>query len=61
MGVHRASGGKGLSACSGDILLESLVACAGVTLGQIAKAMEADSDITDMPIERLNVGVEAPF
>ena len=31
-------GGEGLSACSGDILLESLVACAGVTLGQIAKA-----------------------
>jgi len=44
-GVHRALGGEGLSACSGDILLESLVACAGVTLGQIAKAMEADSDI----------------
>jgi len=46
VGVHRAWGGKGLSACSGDILLESLVACAGITLGQIAKAMEADSDIT---------------
>jgi hypothetical protein len=41
-GVHRALGGEGLRACSGDILLESLVACAGVTLGQIAKAMEAD-------------------
>ena len=38
-------GGKRLSACPGDILLESLVACAGVTLGQIAKAMETDSDI----------------
>ena len=48
VGVHRALGGKGLSACSGDILLESLVACAGVTLGQIAKAMEADSHITDI-------------
>ena len=45
MGVHRALGGEGLSACLGDILLESLVVCAGVTLGQIAKAMEADSDI----------------
>ena len=45
VGVHRAWGGKGLSACPGDILLESLVACAGVTLGQIAKAIEADSDI----------------
>ena len=48
VGVHRAWGGKGLSACSGDILLESLVAGAGVTLGQIAKAMEADSHITDI-------------
>jgi hypothetical protein len=38
-------GGEGLSACSGDILLESLVACAGVTLGEIAKAMEADSGV----------------
>ena len=45
MGVHRALGGEGLSACSGDILLESLVACAGITLGEIAKAMEADSGI----------------
>ena len=45
VGVHRALFGKGLSACPADILLESLVACAGVTLGQIAQAMEADSDI----------------
>ena len=44
-GSHRALGGEGLSACSGDILLESLVACAGVTLGEIAKAMEADSGV----------------
>ena len=42
VGVHRALGGSGLLACSGDILLESLVACAGVTLGQMAKAMEID-------------------
>jgi len=40
--VHPALGGSGLTACSGDILLESLVACAGVTLGQMAKAMEID-------------------
>ena len=39
VGVHRALGGEGLSACSGDILLESLVPCAGVTVGQIAKSM----------------------
>jgi hypothetical protein len=49
-GVHRALGDKGLSACSGGILLELLVACAGVTLGQIAKALEADSDIT-LPVK----------
>jgi len=45
VGVNRALGGEGLSACSGDILLESLVACAGVTLGQIANAIQADADI----------------
>ena len=38
-GVHRALGGTGTCACPGDILLESLVACAGVTLGQMATAM----------------------
>jgi len=54
MGVHRALGGEGLSAGSGDILLESLVACAGVTLGQIAKAMEADSDIM-LPVKYLEI------
>ena len=32
-GLHPATGGDGLSACSGDMLLEALVACAGVTLG----------------------------
>jgi len=42
VGVHRALGGTGLTACSGDILLESLVACAGVTLSQIATAMEIE-------------------
>ncbi len=40
VGVHAALGGNGVVACSGDILLESLVACAGVTLGQVAKAMD---------------------
>jgi len=38
-GLHPASGGKGLSACSGDMLLESLVACAGVTLRAVATAL----------------------
>jgi uncharacterized OsmC-like protein len=38
-GLHSATGGDGLSACSGDMLLEALVACAGVTLGAVATAM----------------------
>jgi uncharacterized OsmC-like protein len=38
-GLHPASGGDGLSACSGDMLLEALVACAGVTLGAVATAL----------------------
>jgi uncharacterized OsmC-like protein len=35
-GLHTAAGGNGLLACSGDLLLEALVACAGVTLSAIA-------------------------
>jgi uncharacterized OsmC-like protein len=38
-GLHPATGGNGLSACSGDMLLEALVACAGVTLGAVATAI----------------------
>ena len=38
-GLHPASGGSGLQACSGDILLEALVACAGVTLSAVATAL----------------------
>ena len=39
-GLHPATGGNGMSACSGDMLLEALVACAGVTLGAVATALE---------------------
>ena len=39
-GLHPATGGNGLSACSGDMLLEALVACAGVTLKSVATAVE---------------------
>jgi uncharacterized OsmC-like protein len=39
-GLHPATGGNGLSACSGDMLLEALVACAGVTLRAVATALE---------------------
>ena len=39
-GLHPATGGDGLSLCSGDMLLEALVACAGVTLAAVATALE---------------------
>ena len=38
-GLHPATGGTGLHACSGDMLLEALVACAGVTLRAVATAL----------------------
>jgi uncharacterized OsmC-like protein len=38
-GLHPASGGSGLSVCSGDMLLQALVACAGVTLASVATAL----------------------
>jgi uncharacterized OsmC-like protein len=38
-GLHPATGGSGLEACSGDMLLEALVACAGVTLKAVATAI----------------------
>ncbi len=41
-GLHPASGGSGEQACSGDMLLEALVACAGVTLKAVATAMGID-------------------
>src|SRR5207253_1656886 len=39
-GLHPATGGTGVSACSNDMLLQSLVACAGVTLRAVATALE---------------------
>lgn len=50
-GLHPASGGAGLSVCSGDMLLQALVACAGVTLNSVATSME-------IPIERGTVHAE---
>jgi uncharacterized OsmC-like protein len=41
-GLHPATGGTGLAACSGDMLLEALVACAGVTLNAVATAINVD-------------------
>jgi uncharacterized OsmC-like protein len=39
-GLHPAAGGSGMELCSGDMLLEALVACAGVTLKAVATALE---------------------
>ena len=50
-GLHPATGGDGLSACSGDMLLEALVACAGVTLKSVATAIE-------VPLKTGNVSAE---
>jgi uncharacterized OsmC-like protein len=41
-GLHPATGGDGMLACSGDMLLEALVACAGVTLTAVATAIGVD-------------------
>jgi len=50
-GLHPATGGDGLAACSGDMLLEALAACAGVTLRAVATAL-------DIPIQSGTVSVE---
>lgn len=41
-GLHPATGGSGVEACSGDMLLEALVACAGVTMKAVATAIGID-------------------
>jgi uncharacterized OsmC-like protein len=43
-GLHPATGGDGTALCSGDMLLEALAACAGVTLRSVATSMEIDVD-----------------
>ena len=50
-GLHPASGGDGLSLCSGDMLLEALAACAGVTLRAVATSL-------DIPVRTGTVRVE---
>ncbi len=50
-GLHSATGGDGLSACSGDMLLEALAACAGVTLNAVATA-------TGFPLKDASIYVE---
>ena len=50
-GLHPATGGDGSALCSGDMLLEALVACAGVTLRAVATAL-------DIPLRRGSVSAE---
>ena len=50
-GLHPAAGGGGLELCSGDMLLEALVACAGVTLKAVATAI-------DVPLKSATVHAE---
>jgi len=50
-GLHPATGGSGLELCSGDLLLEALVACAGVTLKAVATAI-------DIPLKSGTVSAE---
>lgn len=50
-GLHPATGGDGLSLCSGDMLLQALAACAGVTLQAVASSL-------DIPIRSGHVDVE---
>jgi uncharacterized OsmC-like protein len=50
-GLHPATGGSGLELCSGDMLLEALVACAGVTLKAVSTAL-------DIPLRAATVSAE---
>jgi uncharacterized OsmC-like protein len=50
-GLHPATGGSGLELCSGDMLLEALVACAGVTVKAVATAL-------DIPLKSGTVAAE---
>ena len=66
-GLHPATGGTGLALCSGDMLLEALVACAGVTLNAVATAIGVRVDAGRVRAEgdldfrgTLGVSKEAP-
>jgi uncharacterized OsmC-like protein len=50
-GLHPATGGTGLELCSGDLLLEALVACAGVTLKAVATAIGVTLDQAEVFVE----------
>ncbi len=53
-GLHPATGGSGFHACSGDMLLQALVACAGVTLDAVATALEIPARRRHGPRRRLS-------
>ncbi|NBC03841.1 MAG: OsmC family peroxiredoxin [Bacteroidetes bacterium] len=66
-GLHPATGGSGMAVCSGDMLLEALVSCAGVTMNAVATAIDCplnDAKITaegDLDFRgTLGVSKEAP-
>jgi uncharacterized OsmC-like protein len=66
-GLHPATGGTGTQLCSGDMLLEALAACAGVTLNTVATAIEVDLKDAEVVAEgdldfrgTLGVSKEAP-
>ena len=66
-GLHPATGGNGSFACSGDMLLEALAACAGVTLGAVATSMGIQINDGTVTVEgdldfrgTLGVSKEAP-
>ncbi|MFZ5672284.1 MAG: OsmC family protein [Pseudomonadota bacterium] len=66
-GLHPATGGSGMHACSGDMLLQALVACAGVTLNAVATALGLVLDEASVKAEgdldfrgTLGVAKEAP-
>lgn len=50
-GLHPATGGDGLSVCSGDMLLEALAACAGVTLKAVATAIDFNLQDASIHVE----------
>ena len=50
-GLHPATGGDGMLACSGDMLLEALVACAGVTLNAVATAINVELRDASLEVE----------
>lgn len=66
-GLHPATGGTGTQLCSGDMLLEALAACAGVTLNTVATAIEVDLEYAEVVAEgdldfrgTLGISKEAP-